>query len=561
MISFKRSPIVKKAALSIAGIPIMKKLERASRNVQEAQKQVLEKIICSCKDTTFGREHSFKSIKSLDDYRKAVPVRDFEAHRPYIDRMCFGEQNVLFPGKPLFYNTTSGTTDKPKLIPVSREYYNQAYSGVSKLWFYTCLRDNPRLFHGQNLSAVAPAVEGHVTDGTPFGSISGVVYKNIPGILRDLYATPYPVICIKDYEKKYYAMLRCGLGTSISYIITVNPSTILQFHRTVLEHAKDLIKDVHDGTLRADVVAEIEPSKREMVLRHFKPDPGRAAWLQSLFDKHGEELRPKHYWPDLVCVNTWKQGNCGLILPKLENFFPEHTVIREFGYQASEARAGLVLGNEWDYSILLAHIYHFEFIEEDERYKESPQLLGAHELEIGKRYFIIFSNGSGLYRYDINDIIKVTGFYNQFPLFEFLQKGEGVTSLTGEKLSELHVIQAIDAASRAKNVGIEFYTMFCDEKSFGYKLYVEFALHVTQAQKHAFITSVDEHLKYVNPEYSTKRGSNRLHAPLLIELKQNSYEKLKAHQLSEGRVREGQYKISYLRKDTLMQNVFDTVLR
>ncbi|NLD98419.1 MAG: GH3 auxin-responsive promoter family protein [Fibrobacter sp.] len=553
-----RSPAIKKAALTVSGLPILKKLQWSSRQIVPEQNRILRSILDNCKDTVFGREHGFKSIKTIDDYRKAVPIRDFEGHRPYIDRMLKGERNILFPGKPVFYNTTSGTTDKPKLIPVSSDYYDKAYSNVSKLWFFTCLKDNPTLFNGQNLSAVAPAVEGYVEDGTPYGSISGVVYKNIPAIMRDLYSTPYPVICIKDYQKKYYAMLRFSLATSITYIITVNPSTLLQFHRVLLENAADIIKDIHDGTLRTDVLAEIEPSERPQILRKLKADPQRARWLEELVKTHGQNLRPKHYWPDLVCINTWKQGNCSLILPKLEGYFSEKTVLREFGYQASEARAGLVLGNEWNYSILLANIYHFEFIPEEKIGLSDPPVLSAHELEINKCYYILFSNGSGLYRYNINDIIRVTGFYHQFPLFEFVQKGEGITSLTGEKLSEIHVIRAVDEAANAKGIHVEFYTMLCDSVNYIYKLYVEFDDHVNSSQKQAFLTSVDEHLKYVNPEYSTKRDSNRLKPPVLIELKPKSYEFIKSRILADGKSREGQYKVSCLRKDPYLLQLYDS---
>jgi hypothetical protein len=146
------NPAIKKLALSVAGIPLLKKLEKASRDITLSQDRVLKGIIQSCKDTLFGKEHGFASIKSIGDYRKAVPIRDYEGHRGYIDRMSRGEVDVLFPGKPVFYNTTSGTTDKPKLIPVSDRYFREAYNGISKLWFYTCLRDNPTLFHGKNLS-------------------------------------------------------------------------------------------------------------------------------------------------------------------------------------------------------------------------------------------------------------------------------------------------------------------------------------------------------------------------------------------------------------------------
>jgi hypothetical protein len=555
----KNSPQIKKAALSLAGIPLLIKLKNSTKNIKEVQHRVLMHIVDSCKDTAFGKEHSFDKIRKIEDYRSAVPVRDFEGHRKYIERMCRGESDVLFKGKPIFYNMTSGTTDKPKLIPVSAEYYNRAYSGISKLWFYTSLRDNPRLFHGKNLSAVSPAVEGTVEDGTTYGSISGVVYKNIPLILRDLYATPYPVICIKDYQKKYYAMMRYSLGCEISYIITANPSTLIQFNRTIIENADDLVRDIRDGTLRKDVLGEIDPSEREKLRSTLKPDASRALKLERLITIWGDKIRPRHYWPNLVCVNTWKQGNCALVLPKIDDYFSSDTALREFGYQASEARAGMVLGNEWNYSLLLANTYQFEFIEENERFSEKPIILGAHELEIGKSYYIIFSNGSGLYRYDINDIIKVKGFYNQFPLFEFIQKGEGVTSLTGEKLSEAHVIKAVTEAASAKNIQVEFYMMYCDQKQFVYKLYTEFKPGTPQKLKLAFADSVDEHLKFINPEYTAKRDSKRLQTPVLLEIKDNSYEMLKSRLLAEGKAREGQYKISCLTKDSIISGILENL--
>ncbi|MBN1758657.1 MAG: GH3 auxin-responsive promoter family protein [Chitinispirillaceae bacterium] len=545
--------------LSIASAPLLKKLDQASRDIKSSQNQILSSIIRQSENTAFGKEHRFSSIKTLDDFKKAVPIRDFEGHRPYIEKMCRGESDVLFPGKPLFYNTTSGTVDKPKLIPVSEEYFKTAYSDINKLWFSSCLKDNPHLFHGQNLSAVAPAVEGHVEDGTPFGSISGVAYRNIPPILKDLYSCPYPVICIKDYLAKYYAMLRCALGTTISYIITVNPSTLLQFHRTVLENKEDIIRDIHDGTLRSDVAAHIDPADRPGVLEQFSPNHSKAKQLESIFQTHDGHLLPLHYWPDLVCINTWKQGNCSLILPKLAGYFPKCTVLREFGYQASEVRAGLVLGNDWNYSLLLAQQYLFEFIEVSSAPTENAPVLEPHELEIGKSYYILFSNGSGLYRYNINDIIRVTGFYRQFPLFEFIQKGEGVTSLTGEKISEVQVIRAVEDAARQIGISVEFYTMFCDRTAFRYRLYVEFRPDTGEETKTEFLTTVDAQLKYYNQEYAVKRGTERLQRPDLIELQPNSYELLKNKLIEEDLVREGQYKVRYLRDDREMQRKYEAL--
>jgi hypothetical protein len=548
MASTVKSPWLKKLIIGLIGKPLVKEFDKVSGNLKQAQDDLLKKTVESCKDTAFGRDHGFDKIATVEDYRKAVPIRDFEGHRAYVDRMTNGETDVLFPGKPLFYNTTSGTSNKPKQIPVSKEYFDEAYKKVSRLWLYTCLRDNPKLFHGKNLSAVGAAEEGTVADGTPYGSLSGAVYRNIPGILKDVYSVPYPLVCIKDYQKKYYGLLRCGLANDITYVVSTNPSSMLQFHRTVMENFTDMVRDIRDGTLRDDVAAELDTADRAAVLAGFSPDPERARFLEKIMGEHGENLRPKHYWPNLACINTWKQGNCAQVLPKLGGYFPETTAVREFGYMASEARAGLVLGNDWEYSVLAAHVYHCEFIEESQRDSQAPDVLLAHELEVGKQYYIYITNTSGLYRYDINDIVEITGRYNQVPLFRFVRKGDGFSSLTGEKLTETQVLEAMDRIRERQQLAVQYFTLCCDEKNLCYKLFCEFPEGVSAGQKDAFGKALDETLRVINPEYESKRGSNRLAAPALFNLPPDSYERVKEEMVAQGIAREGQYKVVYLQR-------------
>ncbi len=554
-----KKPWLKKMLLTMIGRPLVKDFNKASRNLKEAQEEILRKVIQSCKNTAFGKDHNFDKIVTIEDYRKYVPIRDFEGHRPYVERMTKGEENVLFPGKPLFYNTTSGTSSKPKLIPVSPEYFKEAYKKISRLWLYTCLRDNPKLFHGKNLSAVAPAEEGRVEDGTPYGSISGVLSRSVPSVLKDVHSAPYGVVCIKDYFKKYYASLRFALANDVAYIICANPSSLLQFHKVVMENYSDLVHDIREGTLRQDVVAELPHEYLDSVILALKPDQERARFLEEIMEEHGDKLRPKHYWPNLVCINTWKQGNCAQVLPKLEGYYPESTAIREFGYQASEGRAGLVLGNDWDYSVLAAHVYHFEFIEESQQDEEKPDVLLAHELEKGKRYKIIITNTSGLYRYDINDIIEVVGFYNQVPLFRFLRKGEGFTSLTGEKLTETQLIDAMDDTCKKQSLQVKHFTLCCDEKNLCYKLFIEFPGDTNKEMKTSFAKELDECLKSINEEYECKRGSDRLAAPLLFELPDNSYELVKSELIERGMAREGQYKVIYLQRKPVVLDILESV--
>jgi len=550
---------LKKAIIGLIGRPLAREFDKMSRNVEATQKRLLEKVIHECRDTAFGADHGFAEIHGAEDYRRCVPIRDFEGHRPYVERMMNGEADVLFPGRPLFYNTTSGTSNKPKQIPISKDYFENGHKKLSRLWFYTCLRDNPGLFGGLNLSAVGAAVEGRVEDGTPFGSLSGVTYSNIPSVLKDVYAAPYPVLCIGDYQLKYYGMMRYALAGDVTYIVAANPSSLLKFHQVVMENWSDLVRDIREGTLRGDVLDAIEPAERTGILAALRPDPDRAAELERLMAEHGEGLRPKHYWPHLKCINTWKQGNCAQLLPKLDDYYPRDTAIREMGYQASEARAGVTLGNDWDCSALAANIYFFEFIEESQRDADEPEILLAHQLERGKRYYIIVTNTSGLFRYDINDVIEVTGFYNELPLFRFIRKGDGFTSLTGEKLTETQLLQAVDEVVAAEQTRVEHFTMCCDEQRYVYKLFVEFGEGTDGALKQRFSSAVDERLKSINPEYDCKRGSERLAPPILCELPPDSYERVKNLLVERGMAREGQYKSVYLQRKPQVLAVYEEV--
>jgi hypothetical protein len=375
--------------------------------------------------------------------------------------------------------------------------------------------------------------------------------------LKKTFSTPYPVICIKDYLKKYYAVTRGALAEDITYIVCPSPSNMVKFHTTIMENFSDLVKDIHDGTLRADVLAEVDKADMEEVVSFYSPKPKRAQVLEQLMAKHGEGLKTKHYWPNVACVNTWRQGNFSRLIPDVKALFTESTAIRAFGYQASEARAGLVLGNDWNYSVLATPIYHFEFIEEQKRHDPNPDTMLAHELEKGKRYYILITNDSGLYRYDINDIVEVSGFYNEIPLITFIQKGDGITSLTGEKISELQVIQSVDDVSKNIGISVEFFNMFCDEQKLNYTLFVEFAPQTTRHNKDAFAAEFDLRLREVNPEYEIKRGSKRLDAPDLRELKPDSYNRFKERLIEKKFTKDGQYKDSYLRKNPVFLEILN----
>ena len=546
-----------KLGMSVKGRTMMDILDHRSRNVKAAQEAILRDILGYAKDTVYGRAHDFGRIDSPEAFRDAVPINTYETLRPYVDRHTRGEENVLFPGKPMFYATTSGTTDKPKLIPITRKYHDECYNGLTKLWFYSMFRQNPDFLDGRDISMVGKAVEGRTPDGTTYGSFSGHMNAYMPKFAKRFRVIPFEVHDIDDYASKYYTLMRIGLEVPIRWIVAANPSTLVELHKFAVAHFEDIVTDIERGTLKADL--DIPDPIRSAVERRLAPNAKRADALRAIY-RTTASLLPKHYWPTLKLVNTWKCGNSGLYLKQTQGFYPERTVVREFGYLATEARAGIVLDNDDDASVLAAHLLFFEFIKATDIDTEAPRIYLAHELEVGEAYYIVITTPSGLYRYNINDIVRVEGFYNEFPKIRFMQKGKGVVSLTGEKLSEAQYLAAVERAQNALGIEIPFHVAFGDVDTSRYHVFIEPSADDTMLNLDALSEEIDAGLTALNMEYTAKRRSNRIKPPLVHPLPPLAFQHYKQQSLEAG-AREGQFKMSQLSIDGERFKVFTELSR
>ncbi|MGD9128715.1 MAG: GH3 auxin-responsive promoter family protein [Planctomycetia bacterium] len=534
-----------KIGMTKKGRAMQKILDEKSRDVKAAQHSILKDILEFAKDTVYGRLHEFGAIDSAGAFAGSVPINTYEDLRSYVDRHAAGEANVLFPGKPMFYATTSGTTDKPKLIPITRKYHDECYNGLTKLWFYAMFKQNPNFLDGRDISMVGKAVEGRTEDGTPYGSFSGHMNAYMPEFVKRFRVIPFQVHDIDDYHSKYYALMRIAMGVPIRWIVAANPSTLVELHRFAVAHFDEIVADIRRGTLKADL--NISPAIRTAIENRLTPNPKRADALSALQREHAK-LLPKHYWPGLSLINTWKCGNSGLYLKQTEGFYPEHTVIREFGYIATEARAGIVLDNDDDASVLAAHLLFFEFIKASDIGSANPRVYLAHELEVGEAYGILVTTPSGLYRYDMNDIIKMEGFYNEFPKIKFVQKGRGVVNLTGEKLSEAQYIAAVDHIQTVLGLKIPFHVAFGDIETSRYHVFVEAESDSARLNLDAISKELDDALARLNMEYTAKRRSNRIKPPAVHPLPSNAYQRYKQQALADG-ARDGQFKITQISID------------
>ena len=543
-------------ALRLVALPVRISLYYASKHPKQSSAKTLRQILRVNANTVYGKEHHFSRIlwaRNPDQlfrlFEHAVDASDYEAFRPYVERHKQGEPDVLIPGKPLMYATTSGTTSKPKFIPISARYMRKVYSRMSKMWVDNVVRHRPHWQDGRLFQSVSKVIEGYAPDGTVTGSVSGLTQKKIPKFIRKKYTVPQCVNDIPDYTARYYVIMRLGVAQDVTYIVTANPSTMLEFAKAAVEHFDEYIEDIQNGTISDKY--DIPDVVREKLMRRVKPDPKRAEFLRKVKAEHPEP-QFKDFWPNLQFINTWKCGNTKIASDKVAAMIPEHTFYQEIGFAASECRFGIVLDDTID-TTLYPNMNYYEFVEESDMESESPRFYRLHELKKGVRYCVYVTTFSGLYRYNMHDMVEVGGFYKTTPKIHMVQKVDGIVSITGEKLYEKQFIDAVHKAEKQTGISVAFFIGFASPEHSCYDFYYEFADdEISKDKASDFTIQVDENLKKMNVEYKTKRDSMRLKMPQTNVLYPNSYEMFKRLSLKAGG-RDGQFKLVLLLQDKVRQ--------
>ena len=529
-------------APSVVSSSQWKQWERLTAEARKTQEKFLFQLLRRNQNTAFGRDHHFKKITTIDDYRRQVAISGYERFRPYIDRARHGESNTLTQDPIVMFTMTSGSTGEPKLIPVTKVTQNM-HTKLTRLWYGRAFLDHPRCVDGKVFGFVSPAVEGFTPGGIPYGAASGVIYRSSPHWIKRTHALPYEISEIKDFEAKYYVAMRLALEQNVTFVGTPNPSTILRLVDTADRFVKDIVKDIHDGTLssRFDIAAKI----RAALSSRLAANPARARELEDFVDAY-EKLRPQEYWPELQLIGCWKGGSVGIRLKEFDAWFGRSIPVRDLGYLASEAQMSLPISDDGSAGILAIDANFYEFIPESEIDCVNPITLTCEELEVGAVYYLVLTTAGGLYRYDINDLVRVTGFHYKTPLIEFLRKGRDVTSLTGEKLHVNQVIQAMNDAQRRTGLLIRRYCAVADAEKSRYRFLVEFGDNgPSEEQLRALLSALDQRLHQLNVEYAQKRQSRRLAPPSLHLMKPGWFERREQTSLRQG-TRDTQFKTRLL---------------
>ncbi len=503
------------------------KFDDAVKDPEKFQRDKIREILEKNRDTEFGKRYGFSDIKSAEEYREKVGIQTYDSLEPYIEKIKNGEKNILTSEEVIFFGRTSGTTGAAKFIPVTKSFLSE-YKLPRRAWMRQVITEMPGLVYGRLLTIHSPKIEGRTKGGIPYGSITVAMGADNLGlsIARGFHEIPMEVFFLEDFDAKYYYILRFALEMEISVIAAINPSTILLFVKKLTEYSGRLIRDLRNGDIDPDFKAD--RVIRQRLVKQLKPNIAMAEKVEKSLDKHGF-VKPTEIWERLCGLMCWKGGFGSYYISQFEQYF-QNLPIMDYGYAATEGNFAIPVSAKRNDNVLIPYGHFLEFISESDK---KPYFMW--ELKSGEKYKVVITASNGLYRYDINDIVEVTDFYDRTPCIRFLHKGGNVISVTGEKVTESHIISVLSRLISRTGILLSGFTVTVslgDTPS--YVLAVEPQLPLGSEQKEIIVREFDTLLREANIEYDAKRKSQRLGRPELIVLKRGFFERYRSDQIARG---------------------------
>ena len=515
----------------------------AAKRPREVQQALLRRILAENAETEFGRAHGFSRIADPESYRQATPVQTYEDLRPFIERQELTGEPCLTMEPPVYYHRTSGTVGAAKNIPVTASGLKRMKRD-QQLVAYAWSRDT-EILRGKGFAISGQAIEGRMEGGTPFGSASGLLYQGQSRLVRSRYVLPHEVADIEDYDSRYLATVIFGLAErDVTGMATANPSTFLRLLSVADRHSATILEAIATGRMPD------EASLPARVRQGLKANPGRSEYLARCLETAGR-FTYTDIWPQLRGIVTWTGGSCGTALSGLSGLMPADIPVIELGYLASEFRGTINIDARSNVCLPTFFETCFEFVERDAWEAGGSEFLGLHELDLGSEYYVFVTTREGLYRYDMNDIVRVSGMVHQTPTLDFVQKGKGTTSITGEKLTESQVLDAVPSVLSRGHVHQRFFIVIADEEAAGYTLFVEaddrgiYARGRDGDNDPSIADAVDSRLCELNVEYEAKRKSGRLIPLEVLWLRRGVGEQYRSVCVESGQ-RDTQFKYLHL---------------
>jgi len=485
----------------LAAIIVNQQRKWSSRPV-ETQQKVFNKLIRQAKSTEFGKDHDFGNIHSYEDFKKQVPIRDYEQLAPYIKRIIDGKKDVLWPGKPVYFAKTSGTTSGTKYIPLTKDSIpNHLNSARNALLNYVHETGNSEFLDGKLIFLSGSPVLGK-KGGIFTGRLSGIVNHHVPAYLKTNQMPSYETNCIEDWEEKLEHIIDETLPVKMTLISGIPPWVQMYFDK-IQQKTDKKIKDVF-------------PDFSVFVYGGVNFGPYRT----KLYESIGKQIDS---------VETY---------PASEGFI---------AYQDIQHEPGMLL--------LLNSGIFYEFIPADEFFAENPTRFMVHEVELGKNYAVVINSNAGLWGYSLGDTVK---FVSDNP-YRVVVTGrvKHFISAFGEHVIGAEVEQAMKyALEQTKGTEVVEFTVAPNVTPASglplHEWYVEFGKRPVDLS--AFEKLLDNKLQKLNSYYEDLIVGKILRPLKIIPLKQDAF---RNYMKSKGKLG-GQNKVPRLANDRSLADVLMT---
>ncbi len=332
---------------------IHKQIRKGMNTAVEDQKKILKELVKVGRSVEFGADHHFSDVDNYESFRQAVPVRDYEKFKSYIEKIKEGRHNILWKGLPIYFAKTSGTTSGVKYIPITKQSIsNHINSARNALLCYIAESGNHQFTNGKMIF-LSGSPELERIGGVPTGRLSGIVNHHIPSYLRTNQLPSYETNCIEDWETKLDKVVEETINQNMTLISGIPPWMQMYFDRLRQKSGKK--------------VKELFPQFSVLVHGGVNFEPYKAKLIDSIGF-------------DVDTIETF---------PASEGFF---------AFQDSQHAEGLLLNTD-------SGIF-FEFIPAQEIFNENPTRLSLKDVKVGENYALIINNNAGLWGYNIGDTVK-----------------------------------------------------------------------------------------------------------------------------------------------------------
>ena len=490
---------LKSVGVRLAAAIIVPKIYREQKNAVQLQRETFHNILQSAEHTVFGKHHKFNAIATYGDFVRAVPIRDYEDFKDYIEDIASGKEDVLWPGKPLYFCKSSGTTSGTKYIPLTKESIaEQIRAARNSLLCYVYETGNARFFDYKMIFLQgSPELDKHGV--IPSGRLSGIVYHHVPAWLNNNRMPSYNTNCIEDWEEKVTAIAEETLKEKMSLISGIPPWVVMYFERLQKLSGKTYIKDIFpEFSVFAYGGVNYEPYRTRI-----------------------EELIGKK----IDAVETY---------PASEGFI---------AFQDSQQSKGLLLN-------INAGIF-YEFVKPEDLGKPDAHRIMLQDVELGVNYALILSTNAGLWAYNIGDTVK---FVSKNP-YRIVVTGrvKHFTSAFGEHVIAEEVEFALQEALRKCGGAVTEFTVAPNVNPDGELSYHEWFVEFNQLPDNLenFAAVADAALQQKNVYYYDLRVGNMLQRLKIRSLQPNTFNNYMRQLGKLG----GQNKVPRLSNDRKIANV------